>query len=108
MSVLGKLLKGTVVGIANGTYDLYKTAENSIQDKIELAKIAELEEREANYNKEVAHFSDEEREKMLSMAKNFSMVQMAKRSANDKNELHRLKFKHKLLGGNAKPQVETK
>ena len=108
MSVLGKFVKGIVVGTAVGGYGLYKAAEGAVQKQVDMAKMEELLDREAHYNDEVKHFSDKEREKMLAMAKNFSMVQMAKRSANDKNELNRLKFKYGLIGGKSQPQVETK
>lgn len=108
MSVLGKFVKGIVVGTAVGGYGLYKAAEGAVQKQVDMAKMEELLERESHYNEEVKHFSDKERAKMLDMAKNFSMVQMAKRSANDKNELNRLKFKYGLISGQSQPQVETK
>ena len=107
MSILGKLIKGAVVNTTVGAYGLYKAAEGAVQKQVDLAKMEELLDREAHYNKEVEHFSDEERAKMIAMAKNFSMVQMAKRSANDKNELNRLKHKYGLLTGSTQPQVET-
>ena len=55
MSVLGKFVKGIVVGTAVGGYGLYKAAEGAIQKQVDMAKMEELLDREAHYNDEVKH-----------------------------------------------------
>lgn len=100
MSLLSKLVKNTITGAAVGAYNAYKTAEQAVQKQVDLAKLSELLEREENYEREVEHFDKADREKMLQMAKAFSMKSLAERSAKDKNTLNQLKHKYGLIQKN--------
>lgn len=94
MGVFGKLLKNTIVGTATAGYGLYKAAADAIEEQVDLAKIEALEDNEAAYNETVKHFTPEERQKMEQLSKAYSMADIAKRSAKDKNKLASLRFKY--------------
>lgn len=94
MGMLSKLIKNAVVGTATAGYGLYKAASDAIEEQVDMARMEVLEDSEAEYNETVKHFTPEEREKMEKISKAYSMTDIAKRSAKNKNNLASLRFKY--------------
>ena len=97
MSLFAKILKNAAVGAANGAYGIYRDTGKAIQKQVDFAKMEDLLEKQKAYEKQIAHFSPDEQAKMMQMAKNFAMVDLAKGNAKDNNTLERLKHKYGLL-----------
>ena len=97
MSLFAKIIKNAAIGAANGAYGVYRETGKAIQKQVDMAKMDDLLEKQEAFQKQIEHFTPEERAKMMQMAKNFAMVDLAKNNAKDNNTLERLKFKYGLI-----------
>lgn len=93
MGLFSKLAKNIVKGTAKGAYEIYKQASDAVSDKVEEARIEELEERNEMFEKSIAHYSPEDQRKIREIAKAKSMIGLAEDMANTKNDLAAVKFK---------------
>lgn len=94
MGMLSKLIKNAVVGTATAGYGLYKAASDAIEEQVDMARIEALEDKESLYDEATKHFSAEDKEKINKMSKAFSMTDIAKNSAKNKNDLASLRHKY--------------